>query len=445
MNKCINRIIPGYKGQEWLQARLPVCPQNWVEGKGKSLRQRNSSHKDTCRRLAGMIGNNDWHWPRKPVYFITDVHADADAFVASLVASGCVRKTGAADNEFRLRKAARLGRFVIGGDCFDKGPDNLRLLRMLKRLKKRGADMRLLAGNHDVRVMLGMRSVGRFRDRDNEHFFVRMGPKAIPLITEITQQYVGRAFLKQMPSNKKCRRLLYPSGQWFEQFPTYAHGVLSKCAIERELVKISKKIEQLEHRCEVSGLSMKQVYAAALKWQELFLKPGGEFYWFYDGVRLFHRQGSFLFTHAGIDDQVSGLIKLKGVKHVNKRFRKQLNGNELSFYYGPIANVIRTKYRAGDYHLTQKGARLAHDSGVHVIIHGHRNVYNGQRISLRKNMINFECDTTMDSGSRSREGLKGAGAGVTIVHPEKVILGISSDHDYIKVFDSSAVGDGSGE
>jgi hypothetical protein len=190
---------------------------------------------------------------------------------------------------------------------------------------------------------------------------------------------------------------------------------------------------------------MKQVYAAALKWQELFLKPGGEFYWFYDGVRLFHRQGSFLFTHAGIDDQVSGLIKLKGVKHVNKRFRKQLNGNELSFYYGPIANVIRTKYRAGDYHLTQKGARLAHDSGVHVIIHGHRNVYNGQRISLRKNMINFECDTTMDSGSRSREGLKGAGAGVTIVHPEKVILGISSDHDYIKVFDSSAVGDGSGE
>lgn len=392
-----------------------------------------------------MVGNQEWHWPHKPVYFITDVHADADALVASLVASGCVRKTGASDNEFRLRKAARHGRLVIGGDCFDKGPDNLRVLRVIKRMKQRGANVHLLAGNHDIRVMLGMRSVGKYRNESNEHFFVRMGPKAIPLITEIDKQYVGKSGLKRMPSNKKCQQLLYPSGQWFEQFPARAREFLSRHAIELEIERIKKKIELFEHRCDRSGLSMKQVYAAALQWQQLFLKPGGEFYWFYDRIRLFYRQGSFLFIHAGLDDEVSGMINRKGIKHLNKRFRKQLKGNELSFYHGPIANAIRTKYRARDHHLTKKGARLAHESGVHVIMHGHRNVYHGQRIALRKNMINFECDTTMDSGSRSREGLKGAGAGVTIIHPEKVILGISSDYDYVKVFDSSVLCVGSGE
>jgi hypothetical protein len=48
-------------------------------------------------------------------------------------------------------------------------------------------------------------------------------------------------------------------------------------------------------------------------------------------------------------------------------------------------------------------------------------------------------DTTIDSGSRVQEGLKGAGAGVTIIRPEKLILGISSDHEYIKVFEPSAL------
>ena len=184
---------------------------------------------------------------------------------------------------------------------------------------------------------------------------------------------------------------------------------------------------------------MRQVYAATLKWQKLFLKSGGEFHWFYNRMRLFYRKGSFLFIHAGLDDEVAHMFRKMGVNHRNQRCNKHRKDNELSVYYGPIANSIRTKYRAADHPLTNKGARLAHESGVHAIIHGHRNVYHGQRISLRKNLINFECDTTMDSGSRVKEGLKGAGAGVTIIHPDKIILGISSDHEYAKVFDPSSL------
>jgi hypothetical protein len=40
----------------------------------------------------------------------------------------------------------------------------------------------------------------------------------------------------------------------------------------------------------------------------------------------------------------------------------------------------------------------------------------------------------MDRITRKREGLKGHGAGVTIFRPEGVVVGISTDYPYIKVF-----------
>lgn len=435
MIKRVKKIFPRYQGQEWVKARLPERTQPWIDGKGKSLRRRSTKHHTVTEQLSTLLAQQEWRWPKRPVYFITDTHADADALLASLVASGSVHKTGPDDKDFHLTKAGRKGRFVIGGDCFDKGPSNLRLLRTLGHFRKCGADLRLLAGNHDIRVMLGMRSVGKLRNHGNEHFFVRMGPKAIPLLKEITEQYIDKRTLGKMPSNRECRRLLYPSEQWLDHFPSRAEGLLDRCALEREMDRFIKKQEHFEHLCEVSALSFRQVLAATLQWQKMFLKSGGEFHWFYKRMRLCYRQGSFLFIHAGLDDEVAAMIRRKGVKHVNKRFRKQFSERELSFYFGHIVNSIRTKYRAADHPLTKKGVRLVHESGIHAIIHGHKNVYNGQRISLRKNMINFECDTTMDSGSRSREGMRGAGAGVTIIHPDKFVLGISSDHEYVKVFD----------
>ena len=438
MKQANKNWIPRYRGQEWVKADLPASARPWAEGKVKSLRQRRSRHKDNCERLVKLIDQHDWHWPTRPVSFITDIHADTDALIDSLVASGGIHKNGPKDADFHLTKSAKKTRFIIGGDCFDKGPSNLRLLRMLRRLIKRGMNLRLLAGNHDIRVMLGMRSVGKYRTATNEHFFVRMGPKAIPLILELREQYLDKKSLKRVPSNKRCRGLLYPSAQWQKQFPLIAKDVLSKSNAEREIERLNKKMERLDQLCVEYDLSMKQVYAATLQWQKLFLDPGGEFHWFYDRLRLLYRQGSFLFIHAGLDDNVAELIHRKGFKHLNKRFRKQLKGDDLMFYYGPLANSIRTKYRAADYPLTSKGVRLAHESGVHAIIHGHRNVRHGQRISLRRDMINIECDTSMDRGTRSKEGLKGAGAGVTLIKPrEKVILGISSDYKHAKVFDPS--------
>jgi hypothetical protein len=53
---------------------------------------------------------------------------------------------------------------------------------------------------------------------------------------------------------------------------------------------------------------------------------------------------------------------------------------------------------------------------------------------LRRGMVHVEGDTTMDRNSRTREGLRGYGIGVTIVHPAGRVVGISNDYPYAKIF-----------
>jgi hypothetical protein len=244
-----------------------------------------------------------------------------------------------------LTREGRKARFLIGGDCFDKGPSTLRLLRVIKILIDKGADVIILAGNHDIRMMLGIRSINMEPDPRTDHFFIRMGRK-----------------------------------------------------------------------------------------MELFLHPDGEFAWFYKHMNLCYRNGSFLFLHAGIDDRIAAVLSDKSWKQLNRKFRELMYDNPFDFYYGPFANIIRTKYRNVDMPLTRHGVKKIRNKGIHVMVHGHRNLYHGQRLMLRKRLLNVECDTTLDRNSRKKEGLKGQGAAVTIIHPKERILGISSDYPFIKVF-----------
>jgi hypothetical protein len=175
-----------------------------------------------------------------------------------------------------------------------------------------------------------------------------------------------------------------------------------------------------------------------IKWQQLFLQPDGEFSWFFKQMKLVYHQGSFLFVHAGIDDRMAKLINRKGIKYINREFKDSIEDEIFEFYYGPMANLIRTKYRDVDMPLTRKGVELMHDAGIHTVVHGHANRRYGQRIMLRKGMIHFECDATIDRNTRLKEGLKGKGAAVTIFHPKRLVMGISTDYPQIKVFDQKA-------
>lgn len=428
--------VPRYKGGKWFELEIPEQVQPWLNGKRRSVRKRKAKHSETVKEVRSQLRRHPWQWPKTPIYFFADAHADADAMLASLVASGGVKKTGARDADFELTKSGRQALFLVGGDCFDKGPSNLRLLRTLRALSQRGARLRILAGNHDIRVMLGMRSVGVERSAANEHFFIRMGAKAIPFLREIHEQYLqGAAALRGVPSERECKRLLYPRKRWLDDFPTLAGKKLSVAAVERETNRMRGKITSFENNCEKLGISLRVAYAAALKWQQLFLHPKGEFYWFFRDMRLAIRRGSFLFIHAGLDDRVAELINENGVQDLNHRFRKQLRETDFGFYYGPIANSFRTKYRAVDMPFSKRGVQRAHDSGIHAIVHGHKRLAHGQRIALRNGIINFECDTTMDRNSRKRDGLKGVGAGVTVLHPDGWMLGISTDYPHVKYFD----------
>jgi len=430
------KLMPRYHGIEHTGVQLPGEPQPWLHGRKRSLHLARRGQRKTVEQLQSLVDRYEWKWPGKTIYFFSDLHADADALKASLVASGGVRLKGKKHQHLRLTRQGKQAQFLIGGDCFDKGPSNFELLETLNKLHRRNAHMRILAGNHDVRVMLGMRSVNREAAPGCDHFFIRMGAKAVPFLKEINDNYLAHAHsMKHVPGRAQCEQRLYPAERWFDEFPLEAAALLPQKMIEKELRRVKEKKEDFEAQCENIGLSIRRAYAAALQWQKLFLHESGEYSWFFKRMRLAMRRGSFLFVHAGLDNNLAHLLNQKGVRRVNREFKKQMKGNPMRFYYGPLANAIRTKYRPGDRHLTAAGARQVHDNDVHVIVHGHKSMANGQRISLRKSIVNFECDVTLDRHSRSRDGLKGAGAGVTIIRPDRKVIGISTDHPYVKVFD----------
>ncbi len=421
--------LPRYRGEKWIRSGLPKrgIPWLWSTGQG---------HGAKSRALRDSLQHVSWKWPRRPVFFLTDPHADAEAFVASLVASGGVKKTGPANDDLRLTKAGRQGRFIIGGDCLDKGPSNLAILRTVRAFIDRGARVTLLAGNHDLRLWVGLRALDMKDEARTEHFFLRLGPKVVPLLKEVYELYLvgDRSSLRDIPGERQCRRKLYPSKRWFREFPEVAEGTLSDAAVDRELTRMRKKGVLFAKHCARADLSMRKAYAAALKCRELLLEPDGEFGWFFGRMKLARREGSFLFIHAGFDDRVAALIAKQGLGKLNRLYKQQIHNDLFEFYYGPVANTLRTKYRKVDMPLTRKGVKKMRRIGIHAVVHGHRNLVGGQRIVLRQGMPHIESDITMDRSSRIKEGLDGYGIGVTIVRPEGAVLGISTDFPYVKVF-----------
>ncbi len=113
----------------------------------------------------------------------------------------------------------------------------------------------------------------------------------------------------------------------------------------------------------------------------------------------------FFFVHAGVDNFSAKMISQHGVKGINKEFRRKLKEDQFSLYYGTLGNMIRTKSRDYERHFSKNGSLMMYNSGINAIVHGHRNLYYGQRIMLRKVIINFECDTSLDINMRKKEGV----------------------------------------
>ncbi len=426
-------FIPKVREQKYHNAILDRLPTQWEPWP----RDKDSVNHDLA--LATFVRNtrkDSFAWPDKPVIFISDPHADAEAFEASLIAAGAIEREGSNLCEYSLTKFGRKAEIIVGGDCLDKGPSNLALLRSLAYLYRLKADVTLLAGNHDLRLLMGLLAIGQETDVGSQHLFIRMGRKVIPLFREVFDQYLANTLWhKGVPSEEECRRVLFPDGDWVKDFPFYAAGFVTAEGIDREMHKMDSKIRNFEHYCTIAGLSLQQVYAAAMKCRSLFIKDSGEFSWFFRKMQLVRKRGSFLFLHAGLDDQMAKLLERRGVKYVNRAFRKNLMGPHLfNFYYSPLANTFRTKYRKADLPLTSRGAKATRRAGIRVLVQGHVNQHGGQRIALKNGLVHIEADITLDSHSRKREGLDSYGIGVTLIDKKRGVVGLSCDYPKAKVF-----------
>jgi hypothetical protein len=178
MNEKINMVnlIPELaQCPKFIRERLPVLSQSWNVSASHSAHRNNIDRQHFTRVVQESSQYQNWKWPKQRIVVITDPHADAESFVASLISSGGVVKTGASLCDFKLTKVGKKSTFIIGGDCLDKGPSNLELLTSIRHLMDLNAKVKLLAGNHDMRLFMGIHALGLKRDTRTEHLFVRMG------------------------------------------------------------------------------------------------------------------------------------------------------------------------------------------------------------------------------------------------------------------------------
>lgn len=430
-------LAPEYTGQTWLKAHLPTQVSPWLEGAdGDSWYQAPSSEKTELADALHYLSNPDlWRWPERLVLFFTDLHADAEAFSASLVASGVFARQGPEPSDLQLKLPVDQFEIILGGDCLDKGPSNLQLLRLIRHLLDRRVQLTLLSGNHDLRLQLAIQSLDNPNCPRNGHFLLRLGSKVMPLCVELLNQYpLSTAEQSSLPDESSCEARLMPAADWPDQFRKGATDTLSQEQIELELDRLTSRKQRFYAAARQAGLSFQQIYAAMQRWQQLFLEPKGEFHWFIQHQQLLCQRGSFLFVHAGCDDAIAQQLVEQDCESLNEAFHQARQGEAFALYFGPLGNMLRTKYRQQDPLLSTPSSKSLITSGIHALIHGHRNLHHGQRITFRANMIHFECDSTLNSSSRELEGLSGAGAAVTLIHPQGYVMGISSDYPTIKLF-----------
>lgn len=418
-----------------LRVKAPDASERWLDDCSASAADPGIlvPLKHSLRQIAD---RQPWCWPERDIVFISDVHADADALLASLVLAGVIHQHGRRRGDFELTGAGRRARVLIGGDCLDKGPSNLKLLDTIALLRRHGANVVLLAGNHDLRLPLGLQCFERPVDTLTEHLFVRMGAKSMPLLKEIWQRFLARRnkALADVPDKAGCLARLLPGDDWPVRFREAARGRMPEEALNREIRRIVEKQAVFKATYREAGLSIREVYAAALEAHRLFMQPGGRYEWFMRDLRLMHREGSFLFVHAGLDDATAIRLAARGTEVLNSDFVEQFARDPFAFYAGSLGNSLRTKYRPVDYPLTAKGVSSVHAAGLHMVVHGHRSNRQGQRLALREGLLHLEADVTLDRNTRKKEGIKRRGGGATLVSPEGYVMGVSADYPRAKVF-----------
>lgn len=412
-----------------MQALFRAPRQHWPLARVALGSRQPGSREATFEQLRAYALHKPWRWPGRPIYFLCDVHADADALLRSLIACGAISRT-APGGKIALTPAGRDALWVVGGDCLNKGPNNLRVLSCLNELRQQGASMRLLTGNHELRTLMGLRYAGNAELR-HRHLFARLGAKGVPLLHEVFCHMQKRGKLNPKAAAKLGP--LFPDAQWLRLFPRAGASELGAERAAQEVLRVQRRALGLQRAWACRGLGHAELRLAVAAAREFFFDPQGAATWFFESLRLAHQEGSFLFIHAGVDDSVAEVLQRGGVRALNAWYDRLLRGDLCHLHDGPVGNSVRTQYRASDHPLTAHGVARLQAAGVLAIVHGHRTLGQGQRMVIRQGLLNVECDATLDCNSRFKHGLVGLGAAAVVFKPGGVVEAISSDYPYRRV------------
>lgn len=418
-----------YVGAQWVTGRLPRNRRPWFAGGAGRV------EAEVARVLEGKA----WLTLARPAFVVVDPRGDVDALFTSLVASGAVAKTGQGDEDFRLTESGERGRFLLVGDFLGLTTTNLRVLRVVKGLIDRGADVELIAGNRDVALLLALVHVGR-KDPRLAHLFARMGARAVRMLVEVFDQFlvedwgVRREFLaaREQP---RIREMLLPDETWYLEFPDESASFLTQPQIDRELGRLRERLGELEQTIDECGLNLAQLHAAIEYARDLFLEPEGEFAWFFERLQVVARHGSCLVVHAGFDDEMAALLAAGGVDAVNARFTEMLDRNLFELYYGPVGNLFRTRYRTDDYPMTDAGWGSLRRAGALAVLHGHGIGVDQVRLGARGGLLDIACDMGMDRVTRSRQSVRARGGGAVVLGPDGRIEAVCAGQTHATVFD----------
>lgn len=373
----------------------------------------------------GPAGATAGLWPARRLVFVTDPHADPDALLGSLALAGTIRRLGPEPVAFELTGPGRAIRIVLGGDYLDKGPSDLGLLAALRQLRDLGADVVMLAGNHDLRALLALGELER-PEGEAAVFLPRLGAKPVRLLREVYERHVAGG-ADPIPSRAEADERLLLARGWERAARERLVPSLGAVRVDAELASLRERHALTLETARAAGLSTPRLLAAARVARRLLLAPDGEHAWFARSLVAAHREGAMLYVHAGVDDLSAGLLADEGIAGVARRFRAEWSVDPVGLYHGPIGSLLRTKYRPRDGAFTLAGGRRLRRAGVRVVIHGHRSHPGCQQLRLRHGLLHVEADTTLDSPTRARRGLPGTGASAVLVEPGGAVLGVSSD------------------
>jgi len=228
----------------------------------------------------------------RKTYFFTDLHADKKAFLKSL--------------DFCNDKDAL---YLIGGDCLDKGPSNLELLTEIKNLSA-SVEVKLLAGNHDIRMLMVLLNWER---QDN--------PKLKKIFTPARLEKRINPFLTECGGIEKAKKMfLSPEGEfsWFFDSLDILHR-------DHEFLFVHAGVSD----AFVSEIKMRGENSINRRFKFIFKKQTGlhDFYYGPCGAAFrtkYRKEKDFTFTKMGAEN-----LKDCGIKYIVHGHSNQISGHQV--------------------------------------------------------------------------------------------------------------------